>query len=126
MSSPIFFKLGSTDLSPAADVQNWKVNKVDVWQEWTDGNWTDHREIVRQRVEGSFRLGFKRETDWSDYATLLAAAKNAAGYYSLQVYVNNTAASETVDAFLEISAANKWDLVNSRFWRVVDVKLTER
>ena len=126
MSSPIFFKLGSTDLSPAADVQNWKVNKVDVWQEWTDGNWTDHREIVRQRVEGSFRLGFKSETDWSDFTTLLAAAKNTAGYYSLQVYVNNTAASETVDAFLEISAANKWDLVNSRFWRVVDVKLSQR
>lgn len=126
MSSPIFFKLGSMDLSPAADIQNWKVNQVDVWQEWTDGNWIDHREIVRQRIEGSFQLGFKTESAWTDFMTLLAAARNVAGYYVLQVYVNNTASTETVDAFLEISAANKWDLVNSRFWRVVDVKLTER
>lgn len=126
MSSPIFFKLGSTDLSPAADIQNWNVNQVDVWQEWTDGNWIDHREIVRQRVEGSFKLGFKTAAAWNDFTALLDAARNVAGYYALQVYVNNTASTETVDAFLEISAANKWDLVNSRFWRVVDVKLTER
>lgn len=126
MSSPIFFKLGSTDLSPAADIQNWKVDQVDVYQEWTDGNWIDHREIVRQRIEGSFQLGFKTESAWTDFTTLLAAAKNAAGYYTLQIYVNNLASSETVNAFLEISAANKWDLVNSRFWRVVSVKLQQR
>jgi hypothetical protein len=64
MSSPVFLRLGSTDLSAFADIQNWKVNQVDVWQEWTDGNWIDHREIVRQRVEGSFKLGFKTAAAW--------------------------------------------------------------
>lgn len=126
MSSPIFFQLGSTDLSPDADVQNWKVNQVDVWQEWTDGNWIQHRDVVRQRIQGTFQLGFQTSASWDAFTALLAAARNAAGYYTVKVYVNNTASSETIDAFLEISAANKWDLVNFRFWRVVSVTLTQR
>ncbi len=126
MSSPVFIQLGSTDLSSYADIQNWKVNKADVWQAWTDGNWIDHREVVRTRIEGTFQLGFRTEAAWTSFTTLLAAARNVAGYYAVQVYVNNTASSETINAFLEISAANKWDLVNSHFWRTVNVTLKER
>jgi len=124
--SMIFFKINTTDLTDYADIQNFNVNKVDVFQDWIDGNWIAHREIVRTRIEGSFQLGFKDATNWSSFLTLLSTSKNVAGYYPVTVYVNNTGAEETINAFLDIQVAGKWDLTNSRFWKVVTVKLSQR
>ena len=124
--SMIFFKIGTTDLTEYADIQNHNVNKEDVYQDWTDGNWIVHRDIVRTRISGSFQLGFKDSTAWTSFLTLLSTQKNAAGYYQVTVYVNNTGAEETINAFLDLQATGKWDIINSRFWRVVTVNLTQR
>ena len=122
----MFFKIGSTDLSQYADIQNYNINEVDVFQSWTDGNWIDHRDVVRTRITGTVLLGFKTAASWSAFQTLLASQRNAAGYYPVTLYVNNTGTTETIDAFLDMTNATKWDLVNDRFWRVQTVKVTER
>lgn len=124
--SMVFFKIGTTDLTNYADIQNFSINKQDVVQEWTDGNWIVHREIARTRISGSFQLGFKDATAWSNFLTLLTSQKNAAGYYPVTVYVNNTGAAETINAFLDLQTEGKWDLLNSRFWRIVTVNVMER
>lgn len=122
----MFFKIGSTDLSQYADIQNYNINEADVFQSWTDGNWIDHRDMVRTRITGTVLLGFKTAASWSAFQTLLASQRNAAGYYPVTLYVNNTGTTETIDAFLDMTNATKWDLVNDRFWRVQTVKVTER
>ncbi len=122
----MFFKIGSTDLSQYADIQNYNINEADVFQSWTDGNWIDHRDITRKRISGAVLLGFKTAASWSAFQTLLASQRNAAGYYPVTLYVNNTGTTETIDAFLDMTNATKWDLVNDRFWRVQTVKVTER
>lgn len=122
----IFFKIGTTDLTDYADIQNFNINKQDVYQDWTDGNWIAHRDIVRTRIAGSFQLGFKDSADWAAFLTILETEKESAGYYPVTTYVNNTGASETINAFLDIQVAGKWDLVNSRFWQIVTVYLTQR
>lgn len=124
--SMIFFKIGTTDLTDYADIQNFNINKQDVFQEWTDGNWIDHRDIVRTRIAGSFQLGFKDSADWSAFLALLTSQKDEAGYYPVTTYVNNTGAAETINAFLDIQVAGKWNLVNNRFWQTVTVNLTQR
>lgn len=122
----MFFKIGSTDLSQYADIQNYNINEADVFQSWTDGNWIDHRDMVRTRITGTVLLGFKTAASWSAFQTLLASQRNASGYYPVTLYVNNTGTTETIDAFLDMTNATKWDLVNDRFWRVQTVKVTER
>lgn len=122
----MFFKIGSTDLSQYADIQNYNINEADVFQSWTDGNWIDHRDMVRTRITGTVLLGFKTAASWSAFQTLLASQRNAAGYYPVTLYVNNTGTTETIDAFLDMTNATKWDLVNDRFWRVQTVTVTER
>ena len=121
-----FFQIGSTDLTSFADIQNYSINKEDVYQEWTDGNWIDHREIARTRISGTVQLGFKTAQSWTAFQTLLAAQKNAAGYFPVTLYVNNTGTTETIDAFLDMTNNSKWDLVNDRFWKVQTVKVTQR
>lgn len=130
MSSTIFFKLGSSsssgDLSAFADIQNYNVNKADVYQDWTDGNWISHREIVRTRISGTVTLGFKTATDWNAFISLLNSTRTAAGYFPVTVWVNNTGASESIDAFLDLAGTGKWDLANNRFWRVITISVTQR
>lgn len=124
--SMVFFKIGSTDLTAYADIQNYNINKADVFQNWTDGNWVDHRDMVRTRITGTILLGFKTAASWSAFLALLTSQRNAAGYYPVTVYVNNTGTTETIDAFLDMTNATKWDLVNDRFWRVQTVTVTQR
>ena len=126
MTTMTFFQIGSTDLSAFADIQNFNINQADVFQDWTDGNWIGHRDVVRQRITGSLQLGFKRSADWTAFLALIAAEKLTAGYFPVTVYVNNLGATRTINAFLDLQAAAKWDLLNERFWKVVTVTLTER
>lgn len=124
--SMIFFKIGSTDLTANADIQNYKVNRIDETEDWTDGNFIVHRVFKRTRVKGSFKLGFKNSTDWTNFQALLTSAISADGYYTVTLYVNNTGTEETINVYLELTNSDKWDLVNSRFWRVVSVNLVQR
>lgn len=121
-----FFKISSTDLTAFEDIQNHDVNRDDVYDTWTDGNWVDHRVIVRTRISGTVKLGFKKATDFADFMTLLGTAKDAEGFYPISVYCNNTGTTETINAFLDVSGADKWDLNNSRQWQVVTIKITGR
>lgn len=125
--STVFFKIGNTDLTSYVDVQSYAVNKEDVYDSWTDGNWIDHREIARQRRSGTFSLGFATAAAFTAWTTLLSSAKTAGGYYAVTAYINNTGSSDSFNAFLDVSnPEDKWDLAHSRHWLVASVTLTER
>ena len=125
--STVFFKIGTTDLTDYVDVQTYAVNREDVYDSWTDGNWIEHRVIARQRRSGTFSLGFATAAAFSAWTTLLASAKTAGGYYAVTAYINNTGATDTFNAFLDVSnPEDKWDLAHSRLWLVASVTLTER
>ncbi|MBR2697522.1 MAG: hypothetical protein IKE76_02945 [Clostridia bacterium] len=121
-----FFKIGATDVTPWIDIQNYEMNREDVYTSWTDGNWVEHRVIARTRIAGEFKAGFDKATDFAAFMTLLQTAKTAGGYYSVTAYCNNTGTTETFDAYLDTEDADKWDLVNGRQWQVVTVQVTGR
>lgn len=122
----VFFKIGATDLTPWEDIQNHDVNREDVYETWTDGNWVDHRVVVRTRITGKISLGFAKAADFAAFQALLISARDAEGYYPITVYCANTGTSETVNAYLDTSGADKWDRTNSRQWQVVTVEITGR
>lgn len=121
-----FFKISSTDLTAYEDIQNHDVNREDIYDTWVDGNWITHRVIARTRISGTVKLGFRSATDFSTFMTLLGSAKDAEGYYPISVYCNNTGTTETVNAFLDVSGADKWDAANSRQWQVVTIAISQR
>lgn len=122
----VFFQIGSSNLSPFADIQNYEMNSEDVFDTWTDANWLDHRVIVKQRISGKIKLGFAKASDFSDFLTLLAGARKADGSYTVTAYVNNTGAAATFDCFIDTQDADKWDLLNSRQWQVVTLTIRGR
>lgn len=126
MAKKIFFQIAGTDLTAYADIQNYSVNEEDVYQSWTDGNWVEHRDVVRRRVEGEVKLGFAKAADFAAFAALLISARQTGGWYPVTVYVNNTGAVMNIEAFLAVKGAGKWDLKNGRQWLVQTIQITQR
>ena len=104
------FKISTTDLTKYEWTDQHKVNRDDVYNTWVDGNWNTHREIVRTRVSGTVVLGFKRESEYAAFVSLLSTAKNVNGYYPITVWCSNTNTSETVNAFLDVDGETAFDV----------------
>lgn len=120
------FKISSTDLTKWEDTQKHNVNRADVFEEWTDGNWTTHRVISRTRISGSVVLNFSRESDYANFITLLSTARNADGYYPITVWCSNTNTSETINAFLDIVGETAFDVTAPIMHHSVTVNITGR
>ena len=126
MAAITFFQIGSTDLTPYIDVQNFKVNSEDVYETWTDGNFIEHREITRSRVRGTIKIGFKDRADLTSFLTLLSNNRNANGYYPVQIFVNNLNTTSSINVFMDPVGEAKWDVVNGRQWLVLTLNVRER
>lgn len=122
----IFFKIGSTDISDWIDIQNYSMNRSDVYTTWTDGNFVDHRVIARTRYEGKFDVGFFKPAEFSAFTALLESEKTAEGYYNVTAYISNTGTTVSFEAFLDCEAKDKWDLLNGRSWQAQTVTVTGR
>lgn len=122
----ILFKIGSTDLTPWEDKEQHSVNQGEEYASWTDGNWVEHREVARTRIDGSVVLKFKKESDFNTFKSLLTSERNVSGYYPVTVWVSNLQTSETINAFLTVSGDTKWDVTCPMVWRGISVAIKQR
>lgn len=120
------FVIGSTDLTKWEQTENHNVNREDVYEEWVDGNWISHRVISRTRVSGTVILSFARATDFASFMTLMSTARDANGYYPVTVWCSNTNSTETINAFLDIDGATKWDITAPIKHNTITVTITQR
>ena len=120
------FTVSSTDLTAWEDTNKHAVNKADIYEEWTDGNWITHRVIARTRVTGTVVLSFSRESDFTAFMTLMSTAKSADGYYAVTVWCNNSNTTESINAFLDFSGDTKWDVTAPIKHHDITVAITQR
>ena len=120
------FKINTTDLTKYEDTEKHSVNSSDVYNSWTDGNWTEHRAFARTQISGTVYLKFVRAADYASFLTILANERNADGYYPVSVYCNNTGSTETINAFLDIVSEAKWDLSSPMKFHGVTLQITQR
>ncbi len=120
------FTISTTDLTAFEQTENHDVNRVDVYETWTDANWNDHRVIARTRVGGTVVLSFSRESDYNAFLTLLTSARDAEGFYPISVYCSNTGTTETLNAFLDVTGATAWDVTAPIKHQTVTVAITGR
>lgn len=120
------FKIGPADFTTWEQTDKHVLNRVDVYESWTDGNWTDHRVIARTRFAGSVVLSFSRTADYTAFLNALTTQRNANGYYSVSVYCSDTGALETFDAFLDVAGATQFDVTCPRIHQTITVTITGR
>ena len=120
------FTIGSTDLTKWEKKEDHTVNREDVYEEWTDGNWITHRVIARTRISGTVKLSFARESDFTNFMTLLSSQRDANGYYPITVWCSNTNTSETLNAFLDVAGDTVWDVTAPIKHHDITIAITQR
>lgn len=120
------FTIGSTDLTKFEKTEEHQVNRADVFETWTDANWTDHRVIARTRVAGTVTLSFWKASDYADFMTLLTTQRDAEGYYPITVWCSNTNTTESINAFLDIVGSSAFDVTCPRTHNTVTITITGR
>ena len=122
-----FFKIGSYDLTPYIDIQNYLVNAQSEYEEWTDADNILHRKFLRKRCQGSFQMGFDDPLVFDAMLAELADRVTEDGYYTVSAYVSNEGAVRTVNVYLDLeNVDDKFDQVNGRQWTVTEVTVMER
>lgn len=123
----VTFKIGETDITEYIDIQNYNVNRLPVYDTWTDGNHTEHRSLYRNRIEGAFQVGFSNENDLEAFYDILADSQQVNGYYRVTSSVNNLPTTVEYDAYIDTDGEpGKYDTMNGREWLVINVNITER
>ena len=130
-TNPIYFAFYNAssqlvDMTGSMDQQNYGLNRSEVYQSWTDGNWKDHRDVVRTRVSGAVKLGFSSESDYTAFLTSFAAAALADGTVKIKAYVNNVQTVCEFYAFTDMEGAGKWNLTSGRQWQTLTIKVSEK
>lgn len=120
------FKIGPADFTPWEQTDKHVLNRVDVYESWTDGNWTDHRVIARTRFEGSVVLSFSRTVNYTAFLNTLEQRRTPDGYYYVSVYCSDTGQLESFAAFLDVEGATKFDVTCPRIHQTITVNITER
>ena len=124
--SMVFFEVGATDFSSAVDRQSYAVNLVNVEESWTDAAWTEHRRVVRTRIQGTLTLGYASAADFAAAVSAIASALSSTGYASCTLLCNNDGTTHTGDCYLTILGTGQWDVTNSRQWQTLTVEVSER
>lgn len=121
----VLFKIGNTDLTKWEYRPDHAVNREDVFETWTDGNWIEHRTITRTRIAGTVKLNFAQNSDFMAFLALMTSERTANGYYPVTVWCENTGGEETINAFLDITAVVNWDVTAPIKHQSVTVAITQ-
>lgn len=101
------FIIGDHDYTEFITVPSYKINNGPVYNEWTDANYKKHRDILRYKITGTFKMLFNTEEDLNQFLDDIYNYEDASGgYIPVTVYVNNLSNQQTIDAYISFTLAN--------------------
>jgi len=127
-TTDIIFKLNDVDYSDYVVASNYNVNLKDIFQEWTDGGYVKHRDVVAQKLTGSFQMYFRTRTELQTFLTALANCKTSDNTYPVKLKANNkTVASLQMskNVFLDFEPVRKRDQGGTDRFDVIEVTVEE-
>ena len=127
-TTDIIFKLNDVDYSDHVIASEYNVNLKDIFQEWTDGGQVKHRDVVAQKLQGTFQMYFEDETDLQTFITALAACKTSANTYPVKAKANNnTVASlqSSRNVFIDYEPVRKRDQGGTSRFDIFEVTIEE-
>lgn len=121
------FMIGEDDFTPYITVPSYKINNVPVYNTWTDANYKQHRDILRYKISGSFKLLFNSETDLNRFLDDIENMEDVTtGTVPVKVYVNNLSRQEEIDAFISFTMANEKPYYGVKEHEGFEVKVEEQ
>ena len=120
------FDINGTDFTTFITAPSYKVNSLDVYEEWTDANKITHRDVVRTRVSGGFTLKFETKQEYDSFFTIYNTNKAPGGYITATLFINNLGTSLTKNVFLEMEPANTIPFFGAKSYDGFEVTVRER
>ena len=119
--------VNDTDLTEYINKKSYKVNSKNQYESWKDGNYVEHRIIVRNRVEGSFEIAVYGHND-VDYAAFLDIWNSAVnnGVVTMGVWVQDQNRFKAIEAYYAMEGLKHHELLNGDFYDRVKITFTER
>ena len=83
------FSTINNDYSGKIIVDTYNVNRIDVYTEWEDANGTKHRDVYRQKIQGSFDMQISKISEYQAFIDDIRTHKTNGGFVPCRVCVNN-------------------------------------
>ena len=110
-------------------VPSYKVNEVDISDDWEDGNRKKHKNIVRTQVKGNFTMKFFDISSFNAFFETLNANKIATGDNSgavlITAYIQNKNITKSFYAFIDADPADTLPLMGSADYEGFEVQIEE-
>lgn len=121
------FMIGDNDYTKFITVPSYKMNYAPVFNTWTDANYVVHRDILRYKISGSFKLLFNSEEDLNNFLDDIFNNEDASGgFVTVKVYVNNLSNQQEIDAYISYTLANDKPYYGVKEHEGFEVKVEER
>lgn len=88
------------DLKPYALIGGYDLNQVENYKEWVDGRGVTHRDVIRERVDGTIKVFFKEMDEYNEFLTALKNGRMQSGAYTCDFTVNNKKEVVHCDCFI--------------------------
>lgn len=125
MADTIFI-VGLADYSAHVVAESYNVQSEDMYNSWTDGNGTEHRERYRTRLVGEFTMFFNNITDFNTFNSTVRTNKSLDLSVAVTLRDNLTDELVSTNVFLDYDVERfrkpSWDDAVEQF----KVKVTER
>ncbi len=121
----MLFTVNAKDYTPFIISKTYKVNRLDVYESWTDANGITHRVVYRQKISGSFDIKFINRSHYSQFLSDLGAVKND-GYHAVSLYLNNMLTSANANVFITMEPAMNAQYSDYPEMAKFSVKVVER
>jgi hypothetical protein len=120
------FKIGDEDFTNLIQVPSYKVNNKPVYNTWTDADYIDHRDIVREKIRGSFRMLIDSDEDLLRWLTAISNYTTSGGYVPVTLYVDNLAEQCEADMYIDFDIPEDRPYYGNKKHDPFEVKLEER
>lgn len=97
-------KIGTTDITRHILSGTYAVNEENIFHEWIDANKVTHRDIIRQKVSGSFELKFNTEEEYAAFCELIKTNSTTAHLLPMTLYIANTDTEKEINVFYRYEA----------------------
>lgn len=118
--------INGTDITQYILSESYNVNQKNEFNEWTDANRVNHRDIIRTRVLGEFELQFKvgDETPYNNFVTLLKD-NTSSGVLHITVFVNNINETKEINVFYEYLPILAKNVRSNKYYKSFKLSLEE-
>lgn len=120
-------QISTTDITPYIDWKSYKMAKEPAYESWLDGNFVEHRVVVRERIKGSFRVWLCGMDDM-DTDAFMSLVNGATTNHVTALTVFDGVANTTVqiNAFLKITPGDHKEMMNGDYYDTFTVEVIEK